>query len=114
MTNRILSTQQMHYHYNKSSPYLTEFDNWEAKDKRSINTYEPQIVATSMDQIIEPHENDVLLGRGGKNNQHIGNEKLRQFAREEAPSYAQASKSEKTRLSNGLVQKMKALTPPAR
>lgn len=25
-----------------------------------------------------PHDNDILMGRGGKNNQHCGNEKLRQ------------------------------------
>ena len=27
---------------------------------------------------IIPHDNDILMGRGGKNNQHSGNEKLRQ------------------------------------
>lgn len=29
-------------------------------------------------QPVIPHDNDILMGRGGKNNQHCGNEKLRQ------------------------------------
>ena len=32
-----------------------------------------------MERIV-PHENDILMGRGGKNNQHTGNEKLRQVS----------------------------------
>ena len=41
----------------------------------------------AMSKKIEPHENDILMGRGGKNNQHSGNEKLRQIARKGCKQY---------------------------
>lgn len=62
----------------------------------------------------DPHENDVLLGRGGRNNQHSGNNMLRQFARAEGDNYRVASKKGKSALSRLLVRQMRELDPPAR
>jgi len=64
--------------------------------------------------IIQPHENDVLMGRGGKNNQHSGNEKLREMAREECENYSMSTKKGKSYISRQLVQQMRELTPAAR
>jgi hypothetical protein len=63
---------------------------------------------------IEPHENDVLMGRGGRNNQHSGNELLRQFARAQGEKYRIASKKGKSAISRYLVRQMRGLDPPAR
>lgn len=63
---------------------------------------------------LEPHENDVLMGRGGRNNQHSGNDILRQFAREQGENYRAASKKGKSAISRLLVRQMRELDPPAR
>ncbi len=63
---------------------------------------------------IQPSENDILLGRGGKNNQHSGNEKLRALARVQARKYNSSSKKGKSILSRVLVKQMRELNPPAR
>eukprot|EP00523_Entomoneis_sp_CCMP467_P010803 CAMPEP_0168725362 /NCGR_PEP_ID=MMETSP0724-20121128/4113_1 /TAXON_ID=265536 /ORGANISM="Amphiprora sp., Strain CCMP467" /LENGTH=448 /DNA_ID=CAMNT_0008772141 /DNA_START=139 /DNA_END=1485 /DNA_ORIENTATION=- len=63
---------------------------------------------------VKVHENDVLMGRGGKNNQHSGNEKLRQFARLESSNYRESTKKGKSAISRDLVQKMRDLKPPSR
>mmetsp|Transcript_6421 Transcript_6421/g.6984 ORF Transcript_6421/g.6984 Transcript_6421/m.6984 type:complete len:314 (-) Transcript_6421:47-988(-) len=63
---------------------------------------------------IQPHENDILMGRGGKNNQHVGNEKLRGFARLESENYRMASKKGKSFISRELVKKVRLMDPPGR
>jgi hypothetical protein len=63
---------------------------------------------------LEPHENDVLMGRGGRNNQHSGNHVLRQLARAEGENYRVASKKGKSAISRMLVRQMRELNPPAR
>jgi hypothetical protein len=68
----------------------------------------------TMSAKIEPHRNDVLLGRGGKNNQHSGNEKLRDLSKVECEEYRVASKRGKSNISRGLVDQMKALSPAGR
>lgn len=67
-----------------------------------------------MEGITSPHENDVLMGRGGKNNQHSGNEKLREIARERCEDYRVACKKVKSDISRELVRLMRQLDPPAR
>ena len=61
-----------------------------------------------------PHGNDVLMGRGGKNNQHFGNETFRVLARERVEAYRRATKQGKSLLSRELVNIMRAMDPPAR
>lgn len=63
---------------------------------------------------IAPHENDILMGRGGKNNQHIGNEKLRALARLQSENYRVASKKGKSYISRQLVKEVRQLNPPGR
>ena len=73
-----------------------------------------KVSRTTMSAKIEPHKNDVLLGRGGKNNQHSGNEKLREISKLECEEYRVASKKGKSIISRGLVDQMKALSPAGR
>ena len=65
-------------------------------------------------ETIVPHENDVLLGRGGKNNMYVGNEQLRQMARARKETYMKCSKKEKSAMSRELVKEVQALSPPGR
>lgn len=67
-----------------------------------------------LSSVIEPHENDVLLGRGGKNNRHAGNEQLRQMARQYREDYQIATKKGKSQLSRKLVHQVRELSPPGR
>jgi hypothetical protein len=64
--------------------------------------------------VTEPHGNDVLLGRGGKNNRHSGNEQLRQMARQYREDYQTATKKGKSQLSRQLVHQVRELSPPGR
>jgi len=59
---------------------------------------------------VEPTDNDVLFGRGGYTNTHIGNINFRKRAMELRPWYEQAStsKEEKYRISDLLVESVKS------
>lgn len=62
-----------------------------------------------------PHENDILLGRGGFNNKHIGNEQLRQFALERVQTYSQCTtKKNKMNMIRELLMIIRNLDPPGR
>lgn len=59
-------------------------------------------------------QNDILMGRGGKNNQHSGNDQLRALAREECRNYRTASKKGKSYISRELVRSVRGMHPPGR
>jgi hypothetical protein len=61
-----------------------------------------------------PHENDILLGRGGNNNKHIGNEQLRLFAMEGVQKYSLSTKKIKSIMVLDLVSMVRNLNPPGR
>lgn len=63
---------------------------------------------------MEPHANDILMGRGGKNNQHVGNEKFRGLARLQSERYRLASKKGKSTISRELVRQVRMMNPPGR
>ena len=72
------------------------------------------VASTPQQELISPHENDVLMGRGGKNNQHLGNERLRDMARAIRDRYRASAKKGKSNMSRDLVQQVRDLTPPGR
>lgn len=57
---------------------------------------------------------DVLMGRGGKNNQFVGNEKLRILARRRCREYQTATKKGKSHISRELVDAIRDSSPPGR
>jgi len=59
-------------------------------------------------------DHDVLLGRGGKNHGHKGNENLRHMARSIAPLYAAALKREKPAIADILIKQVQAMEPRGR
>lgn len=60
------------------------------------------------------HDNDVLMGRGGKNNRHVGNEKLRDLARGQVEQYKASTKKFKSAISRELVKQVRNADPPGR
>lgn len=52
-----------------------------------------------MASIIIKNENDILLGRGGRNHEHSGNEQLRLIAHSRVREYERASKKQKAMIS---------------
>jgi hypothetical protein len=87
----------------------------------NVDTNIASVVKSNSDTIIQrgksistPHENDVLLGRGGKNNQWSGNETLRLFALELSTTYRTALKRNKPSIAWVLVTKMRGLNPRSR
>jgi hypothetical protein len=59
-------------------------------------------------------ENDVLLGRGGKKNQHAGNESLRVMATKYSSLYRAALKREKPAIALLLVHLVQSMKPSGR
>mmetsp|Transcript_7529 Transcript_7529/g.15086 ORF Transcript_7529/g.15086 Transcript_7529/m.15086 type:complete len:378 (+) Transcript_7529:161-1294(+) len=67
-----------------------------------------------MEREIVPHGNDILMGRGGKNNQHVGNEQLRAIARTQRDTYRLSSKKGKSHISREIVAYVRSMDPPGR
>ena len=61
-----------------------------------------------------PNENDILLGRGGKNNKHPGNEQLREMARKKVTKYCTSTKKEKSSIKIELARRVQEMKPPGR
>jgi len=99
-----------------SNPDISEIPNTKSTDEEeSSSSQETEIKITAeKDQEMQPHENDILMGRGGKNNQHVGNEKLRGFARLESKNYRMASKNGKSCISRNLVSQVRGMSPTGR
>ncbi|GAX20593.1 hypothetical protein FisN_3Hh556 [Fistulifera solaris] len=104
-----------HYGFHSTSGVKHFFGRNADLSERLVPERKPYLCKVmSSKEDIQPSENDILLGRGGKNNQHSGNEKLRAFARVQARKYNTSSKKGKSILSRILVKQMRELDPPAR
>lgn len=70
--------------------------------------------AESFRYIRQINNNDVLCGRGGATNSHIGNRAFRQFVKEYKDKYLRAKKKEKPSVAGEIVDKIRSLDPPGR
>jgi len=64
--------------------------------------------------IDHPRENDVLCGRGGGTNNHVGNIKYRHLVASIKVEYFQSRKKQKVEISKGIVAIVHQLEPPGR
>ena len=64
--------------------------------------------------IYEINEHDVLCGRGGTSNQHIGNRKFRILVKRHQESYLKCKKKDKPAISARIVQLIREMNPPGR
>jgi len=62
--------------------------------------------------IEEPHENDVLCGRGGGTNNHLGNKRYRDLVKENYPSYAMAARTDKGPIVAAMVHSWRTTQDP--
>ena len=63
----------------------------------------------------EPHDNDVLCGRGGSINSHPGNERFRQLVEKRKRVYLTARfKREKRLIANSILSEIRTIDPPGR
>eukprot|EP00529_Nitzschia_sp_RCC80_P013456 CAMPEP_0113451110 /NCGR_PEP_ID=MMETSP0014_2-20120614/6172_1 /TAXON_ID=2857 /ORGANISM="Nitzschia sp." /LENGTH=596 /DNA_ID=CAMNT_0000342461 /DNA_START=68 /DNA_END=1861 /DNA_ORIENTATION=+ /assembly_acc=CAM_ASM_000159 len=67
-----------------------------------------------MTPISQPHEHDVLCGRGGMTNQHRGNEWFRRLVRSNRPLYRKCPKHTKLLVAKAIVQAVQQQDPPGR
>lgn len=65
-------------------------------------------------EIITPHDNDVLSGRGNSINSHPGNKRFRNFVNAQRENYADTSKNEKPIFAKLIVNMVRNLVPPGR
>jgi hypothetical protein len=70
--------------------------------------------AIQCDHAVVITDNDVLLGRGGKKNQHAGNENLRLMATKYSSLYRAALKREKPAIALLLVHLVQSMKPSGR
>ena len=61
-----------------------------------------------------PHANDVLCGRGGGTNNHLGNEHFRDLVSSKKLEYINSSKREKPLVSRSIVEAVRSQNPPGR
>lgn len=64
--------------------------------------------------IDNPGVNDVMFGRGGATNNHIGNIRFRKLVEGYKRSYLAAPRNEKPRIAHEIVNIWRSLTPPGR
>jgi hypothetical protein len=67
-----------------------------------------------MEGIAEPHDHDVLCGRGGGSNNHRGNEAFRKLVGAVKVEYVACPKREKPIIAMRVVQAVRAQSPPGR
>ena len=61
-----------------------------------------------------PHDNDVLCGRGGGTNHHLGNKQYRKLVEDRKRDYVNSSKRGKPLLSRSIVEAVRKQSPPGR
>ena len=70
---------------------------------------------TEKEEIKEPHDHDVLCGRGGSINSWKGNERFRTLVEKRKRVYLTARfKREKRLIASSIVEEIQALSPPGR
>jgi len=86
----------------------------QAKDIHDTNGYKSKTILKRQ-MIKQPHDHDVLCGRGGGINSHKGNINFRNWVKEQKEIYNLASnKNEKAAISEEIVNRVKALDPSGR
>jgi hypothetical protein len=74
----------------------------------------PYPAGTQLRGIENPHEHDVLSGRGNFVNYHAGNEHFRGLVKKHKIAYVACPKPEKGRFSKVIVDEIRSMDPPGR
>lgn len=108
---------QQHYHRGSAppNPYMYNMAELAQQQQQYGNhqaVYNPFTYPVA--GIDYPGMNDVMCGRGGGTNNHIGNIRFRQLVNEHKLRYLAATKVEKPKVAMEVVQMWRALNPPGR
>lgn len=88
--------------------------------KKKVPSGQPRpeisVLPRSIGPIYHPNENDVLCGRGGRINSHVGNIRFRKMVAIRKTDYIGKStkKFEKAHIASNIVQQIRAMNPPGR
>ena len=73
-----------------------------------------EVTLKQFTDIINPQPNDIICGRGGKSNNHVGNTKWRKLVQENKELYISLPKREKMMVAIKIVKKIRNLIPLGR
>ncbi len=109
--------QSQHPHHHQQQLYLQHPQVRSGQQQRMIGGMSGPHIGDSrqqMEEIEHPGMNDVMCGRGGGTNNHIGNVRFRQLVNGHKLRYLAATKSEKPMVSREVVTIWRGLNPPGR
>jgi hypothetical protein len=98
----------------RSSEEATEMTLVSNKRRKISDASSHRRESASANNISHPGPNDVMLGRGGESNAHIGNKKYRYIIENLKLKYSHASRGEKSAISRAIVALWRNLDPPGR
>ena len=93
---------------------LPSFKSETRQTKLLIRIMDDKKFATGV-PIKEPHDHDLICGRGGKVNAHPGNHRFRSWVNERKEAYTRAhAKGEKNAIAQSILQSLFSQNPPGR
>ena len=108
----LLGQQGSQTHSQSTQPKVTPSGKRSTAQPRPAVTVPPRGIGP----VVEPNENDVLCGRGGRINAHVGNVRFRELVVARKPRYLAPStkKLEKAHIAAALVQEIRCQQPSGR
>lgn len=85
-----------------------------SEQKEIVQNFEMASEEQETKGIVNPHEHDVLSGRGNFVNYHAGNEYFRELVRKHKVEYVKCPKPQKGKFSKLIVDEIKNRNPPGR
>lgn len=107
----------LNQHSSSSSPVVPPTKRDDDPDKLVVPSPKaklPSMENMELRDITEPHDNDVLCGRGGSVNNHKGNEKFRTLVQSFKVKYLLSTKADKFQMSEDVVRAVRSQNPPGR
>ena len=100
---------------NSNQPKITQNTSNNSNNKSTMMDSYRVGYSGAVKRIGTPHEHDVLSGRGGAINSHVGNQRFREWVRVRREKYNLAkSKAEKARVANEVMDLVRNQSPPGR
>lgn len=86
----------------------------EEAEKKRIEELKIKYKDWPLKDIKEPHENDVMYGRGGGTNHHSGNKRYRKMVEERKVQYVNSKRLDKPLVALEIIREWRAQLPPGR
>ena len=86
----------------------------EEKEKKRIEELKKKYASWPLRGIKDPHENDVMYGRGGGTNHHPGNKRYRKMVEDRKLEYVNSKRLDKPLVALEIIRLWRAQLPPGR